>query len=307
MSRTIRQLGEDALVSLLSSALSGNDSLIEGPGDDCAVVQRSAEWDTLLKTDALVEGVHFLPGTPAELVGRKALARPLSDVAAMGGLPEHALVTLLAHPERSASDMAALYRGLEAVASRYGVAIVGGETSSLPWDGLALSVALTGRVERGLAWRRDSARPGDLIAVSGRLGGSFPSGRHLTFTPRLHLARLLQQQGPRPTAAMDLSDGLGADLARLAAASRCGFEIDESLLPRHEGCSPKEAVCDGEDYELLLTFHPNDLDRLEPFCRPQAEHAAGEPCPEFAPLAVIGKMTAGTPANLPSGWRHFER
>lgn len=307
MSPTIRQLGEDALVSLLASGLSGNDTLLEGPGDDCAVVKRDDEWDTLLKADALVEGVHFTPDTSPELIGRKALARPLSDIAAMGGLPEHALVTLMVHPERSASDMAALYRGMEALARRYGVSIAGGETTSLPNDGLALSVALTGRVESGRAWRRDTARPGDLIAVSGRLGGSFSSGRHLTFTPRLHLARLLRQQGPQPTAAMDLSDGLGTDLVRLAKASQCGFRIEEALLPRHEGCSQQEALSDGEDYELLLTFDPGDRERLAPLCQPGFALFGGMPCRDFAPLTIIGVMDADAPRNLPPGWRHFAR
>lgn len=300
---TIRQLGEDALISRLASGLSGNDTLLEGPGNDCAVVQRNREWDGLLKTDALVEGVHFLPGTAPELVGRKALARPLSDVAAMGGEPEHALVTLLVHPDRSASYIEAIYEGMEALAHSCGVAIAGGETTSLPHDGLALSVAVTGRVEQGLAWKRSTARPGDLIAVTGRLGGSFSSGRHLTFTPRIRMARLLQREGPRPTAAMDLSDGLGTDLVRLARASDCGFEIEETLLPLHEGCSPRDAICDGEDYELLLTFAPGDSAQLSALLAPHGALTGGD----TPPLTVIGKMTADTPRNLPPGWRHFAR
>lgn len=304
---TIRQLGEDALVALISADLTGNSTLITGPGDDCAIVRRDAEWDGLLKTDALVEGVHFERDTPPELIGRKALARPLSDVAAMGGQPEHALVTLMVHPDRSTEFIAALYRGINDLARQYGVAIAGGETTSLPYDGLALSVALTGRVERGQAWRRSTARPGDLIVVSGRLGGSFLSGRHLTFAPRLRLAQLLQRSGPRPTAAMDLSDGLGADLARLANASNCGFELDETSLPLHEGCTPLEGMGDGEDYELLLTFSPADFERLTPLLAPQNGLIRGMEQEEIPPLSIIGKITAETRSDLPGGWRHFAR
>lgn len=299
-------MGEDALVSLLTSRLPSQAALLVGPGDDCAVVRRDGQWDTLLKTDAVVEGIHFTPETPSELVGRKALARAVSDVAAMGGLPEHALVTVLAHPDRPAEQLAGIYRGLCALAEEFGIAVAGGETSALPADGLALSITLTGRVERGRAWLRSTASPGDLIAVTGKLGASFPSGRHLTFRPRLSLARHLQERGPRPTAAMDLSDGLGTDLPRLARASGCGFRLDDDLLPLHEGASIREALTDGEDYELLLCFHPGDLPQLEPLLSANEFSEKAEE-QEFAPLTVVGSMTAEATPELPSGWQHFAR
>lgn len=303
---SIRQMGEDALVSLLTSRLPLNEALFVGPGDDCAVVQRDGLWDTLLKTDAVVEGIHFTPETPSELIGRKALARAVSDVAAMGGLPEHALVTILAHPERPVEQLEGIYRGLGALAEEFGIAVAGGETAALPTDGLALSITLTGRVEHGRAWLRSTASPGDLIAVTGKLGASFPSGRHLTFRPRLSLARLLQERGPCPTAAMDLSDGLGTDLPRLARASGCGFRLDESLLPRHEGASIRQALTDGEDYELLLCFHPGDLPLLAALFSTN-EPSEKELVADFAPLTVVGSMTADATPELPSGWQHFAR
>ncbi len=303
---SIRQTGEDALVSLLVSKAPGNASLLEGPGNDCAVVRRDERWDTLLKTDAVVEGIHFAADTPPELIGRKALARAVSDVAAMGGEPEHALVTVMAHPDRSVEQLKGVYRGIGALAEEFGISVAGGETTALPCDGLALSIALMGRVERGLAWRRDTAAPGDLIAVSGRLGGSFDSGRHLLFRPRVRLARLLQRLGPRPTAAMDLSDGLGSDLPRLARASGCGFHIDESALPLHEGATPRQGISDGEDYELLLTFRASDRERLDAFLA-RAEFDGENAEADFPSLTVIGCMTAETTPELPSGWLHFAR
>ena len=291
---TLSQLGEDAVLRRLLPLLTGNGAIIHGAGDDCAVAARDAQWDTLLKTDAVVEGVHFLRGTEPRLIGRKALARAVSDVAAMGGIPEHALVTVMVHPERPAALLEGIYRGLAALAEQYGISLAGGETTSLPQDGLAISVALTGRVEHGRAVLRSGGRAGDIICVSGKLGGSLESGRHLDFTPRVELARFLVEHGMPPSAMMDLSDGLGTDLPRLAAASGCGFAVDEKRLPLHAGCTPRQGICDGEDYELLMCFPPKLWERVQ-----------GTPLP--TPVTAIGKLTAEGAQTLPTGWQHFSR
>ena len=288
----LSQLGEDAVLRRLLPHLTGNETLLVGAGDDCAVAARNEEWDTLLKTDAVVEGVHFTRDTAPERIGRKALARAVSDIAAMGGVPEHALVTLLVHPRRGVELLEGIYRGLARLAGEFGISLAGGETTALPQDGLAISVALTGRVEHGRAVLRSTAHPGDFLYVSGKLGGSFESGRHLDFTPRVLLARALMEHGLRPSAMMDLSDGLGTDLPRLAAASRCGFEVDEASLPLHEGCTPRQGICDGEDYELLMSFPPELAERL-----------SGAHLP--TPITRIGRLTDGGGQNLPSGWQHF--
>ena len=290
----LHSLGEDAVLSRLLSHLPApaDSSLLLGPGDDCAVVRRDAEWDTLLKTDALVEGVHFTPDTAAELIGRKALARAVSDIAAMGGLPEHALITLMVHPSRPIEQPEGIYRGLAALAASFGISLAGGETTALPQNGLALAITLTGRVERGCAVLRSGGRPGDVLCVSGALGGSFHSGRHLSFTPRVALARDLLRLGLRPTAMMDLSDGLAADLPRLARASGCAYMVDETALPRHPGCSVQQALCDGEDYELLLALPP----------------ALAATLPQHPQLGLtpIGRLTpAGSTPQLSGGWQHF--
>uniref|UniRef100_UPI00265D5FCA AIR synthase related protein n=1 Tax=uncultured Akkermansia sp. TaxID=512294 RepID=UPI00265D5FCA len=131
---TIRQTGEDALVARLRSLMPSNAALVTGPGDDCAVARSSGNRQMLLKTDCVVEGLHFLPGTDPELIGRKALARAVSDIGAMGGTPLHALVTLLVHADRPVSQVEGIYRGMGRLAQQFGISIAGGESSGLPED-----------------------------------------------------------------------------------------------------------------------------------------------------------------------------
>lgn len=286
------RLGENAVLHrLLQLAPPPTGELLLGPGDDCAVVRRNAEWDTLLKVDALVESIHFTPGTEPRLIGRKALARAVSDIAAMGGLPEHALVTLMAHGSRPVETMEGIYAGLAELAAQFGISLAGGETTSLPHDGLAISVALTGRVEAGRAILRSGGQPGDVVCVSGALGGSFASGRHLSFTPRVEMARQLATGPLRPRAMMDLSDGLAVDLPRMAQASGCDFELNTAALPCHPGCTAQQALADGEDYELLLALPPAAMAHL---------HAA--PAPGLTP---IGRLIPGRAHMLTGGWQHF--
>ncbi|MBQ3239739.1 MAG: thiamine-phosphate kinase [Akkermansia sp.] len=292
MSTPLSELGENAVLKRLLCCLPDNGSLIVGPGDDCAVVARNDEWDTLLKTDVVVESVHFTPDTAPELIGRKALARALSDIAAMGGIPEHALITLLIHPSRPVELLERIYGGISRLASACGVSVAGGETSSLPYDGLVINVALTGRVERGKAVLRSGARAGDILCVSGRLGGSFPSARHLTFEPALKLARFLLENNLAPTAMMDLSDGLATDLPRLAEASGCGYQLTPASIPCHPGCSVQQALTDGEDYELLMTFAPETAQRLSLIDLP-------------SPITPIGKIVPRKRDILGNGWQHF--
>lgn len=291
MPTPLSQLGENAVLGRLLRQLRLGAPMIAGPGDDCAVTPRDGQWDSLLKTDVVAEGIHFTRGTEPERIGRKALARAVSDIAAMGGVPEYALITLLSHPSRSIGSAEGIYRGIGNLAADYSISIAGGETSSLPFDGLIVNVALVGRVEHGQAVMRSTARPGDTLFVSGPLGGSFASGRHLDFEPRIALARRLVTRGPRPTAMMDLSDGLAADLPKLAAACRCGFVLDEAAIPCNKGCSIRQALCDGEDYELLLAFTPDDA-------------AALEKRPELG-LYRIGALCEGRGTALAGGWQHF--
>lgn len=288
---TISQLGELGLLKKILPLLTTNSSLIEGAGDDCAIVECNADTDVLLKCDCVVEGLHFLPNTPPSLIGRKALARTISDIAAMGGTPEHALITLMVHPSRPASLIEGIYQGLNQIASEYGISLAGGECSALTHDGLAISITLTGTVPHRKAILRRTAQAGDLIAVTGKLGGSFPSNRHLTFTPRVKEGNLLRASG-LVTAMMDLSDGLASDLPRLAKASGLSFYLNLEKLPCHEGCTHLQALKDGEDYELLFTFAPQNYEKIS----------------SLLSCTIIGEMTKekNTHTSLPGkGWEHF--
>lgn len=290
---SLRALGENAVLGRLLSTLHPACPMTVGPGDDCAVVPRDEQWDTLLKTDVVVEGIHFTRDTQPELIGRKALARAVSDIAAMGGIPEYALITLLIHPERDIAQAEGIYRGLSALAAQFNISIAGGETSSLPQDGLIINVALTGKVERGQAILRSGGSPGDIICVTGPLGGSYPGFGHLTFVPRVALARELMQAAIRPTAMMDLSDGLAVDLPRLAAASGCSFRINRETIPCTPGCSVEQALSDGEDYELLLTLPPSAAESL----------CTGSTLPLY-PIGTLCPPDSEC-SPLSGGWQHF--
>src|SRR5947209_3233811 len=249
-------LGEDKLLARLLPMLRRHGAVVAGPGDDCAVVATPGRDKLqLLKTDCIVEGIHFTTKSSPVSIGWKAMARPLSDFAAMSGVPQFALVTMIVPADRSLDWIRKIYRGLEKAARAFNVAIVGGETSNIKGPAV-ISVSVTGFVEKGRWVGRNGGKAGDELFVTGRLGGSL-RGRHLKFTPRIEEARWLTQNF-RIHAMMDLSDGLGADLPRLARASGVGFEVDEAALPLNRGCAAEQAISDGEDYELLFAISPKD-------------------------------------------------
>jgi len=294
----LSDLGEDRLIAQLVKGLAARRDVIVGPGDDCAVLRSSRPDEYLLfKTDCVVERVHFQPNEKPAAVGWKAMMRSLSDFAAMGGWPEYALVTLVAPAGSEARWMAQLYRGLRRAADRFQVAIVGGETSGTRGP-IMISISALGRVEEKRCTLRSGGRAGDLLFVTGRLGGSL-KGRHLKFVPRIEEARWLTRHF-RLHAMMDLSDGLGADLPRLARASGLGFEVDESAIPRTRGCSVSQAINDGEDYELLFALAPNDAVDLEKKWRKKFPRL---------PLSRIGRLTRHSSLGSRHsfhGYVHFE-
>ncbi|MEG0426304.1 MAG: thiamine-phosphate kinase [Akkermansia sp.] len=290
---TLNDMGEEAIVHALTLNLSTNEALLIGAGDDCAVVQKNEHWDELLKTDCIVQDIHFTPDTLPHLIGRKALARALSDIAAMGGRPIHALITIFAHGDMDGNILLGAYEGINQLAQKWGVSIAGGETSSLPQPGFIINVCLTGIIPHGQAILRSTARQGDLIAVTGQLGGSFSSGHHLTFIPRIREAELLRQHG-LPTSMMDLSDGLGIDLSRLAKASHLGFHLNSSRIPCRKGCSIQQSLGDGEDYELLFTLSPDRRNELKAI-----EQTLD------TPITIIGTMENQQNDHPFTGWQHF--
>lgn len=260
---------EFELIAKLKPLLPANDFVVTGAGDDCAVLDLGdPDHHTLFKTDAVVEGIHFTRDTEPERVGHKALARCLSDVAAMGGQPVAAVITLALPRNPDPFWCEHLYRGLGRTAARYQVAIVGGETTTNP-DRILVSVALIGRVPRGAAVLRSGARVGDALFVSGELGGSM-AGRHLDFEPRLAEAQWLTGNC-NVHAMIDLSDGLAGDLRQLLTASgQLGADVHAPAIPVSAAARERArvgdrarpallaALSDGEDFELLFSVAPGD-------------------------------------------------
>jgi len=293
----LRDLGEDALLARILPRLKGGKGVLAGAGDDCAVLRFSGHNRLLLfKTDCLVENIHFRSQDDAAAVGWKAMMRPLSDFAAMSGVPEFALVTLIAPQRTAVRKIDQLYLGLQRAAARFHVSIAGGETSNTSGP-LVLSVSAIGFVEKRRWVSRSGGKPGDDLFVTGRLGGS-GKGKHLRFLPRLEESRWLTQNF-RIHAMMDLSDGLGADLPRLAKASKAGFTIDKRMLPLSPGAKIEHAISDGEDYELLFALpsrHRRRLERSWPTEFPRLR------------LTRIGSLTSNIKHQTfrPGGYVHFK-
>lgn len=256
-------MNEFELIARLTRSLPANDSVVVGAGDDCAVLECGDPLrQLLLKTDAVVEGIHFTNATPPEKIGRKALARALSDIAAMGGTPHAALVTIALPKDFSPEFIEKIYSGMNALAAQHGVAIVGGETTTNP-ERVLISISLTGFVTRAKAVLRSGAKVGDAIFVTGELGGSL-AGKHLDFEPRLAEARWLAENFSIHSM-MDVSDGLAGDLPHILRASGVGAELLKSAVPisrvakenakRGDAAKPAfvAALTDGEDFELVFT------------------------------------------------------
>src|SRR6266853_6765319 len=285
---------EFELINRLTRSLPTNKSVVVGAGDDCAVLDAGlADRLLLFKTDAVVEGIHFTAGTPPEKIGHKALARCLSDIAAMAGTPSAALVTIALPRNFDPDFVEAMYAGLNGLARRHEVAVVGGETTTNP-ERTLISIALLGWAPRGKAVLRSGAEVGDAIFVTGELGGSL-AGKHLEFEPRLAEARWLAQHFSLH-AMIDLSDGLAGDLRHILKASRVGAELLSSAIPISRaarlaakgGVSAKPpllaALTDGEDFELLFTIGNRAAVPLLDAWKAQF--------PKLQ-LSCIGKITAG--------------
>ncbi|PYK71898.1 MAG: thiamine-phosphate kinase [Verrucomicrobia bacterium] len=299
MTRVLGELGEDKLLAQVFPRLNRNSRVVIGAGDDCAVVKfRGAKDWLLLKTDCVVEEVHFTKETNARAVGWKAMMRALSDFAAMSGIPEFAIITLAVAGKKKASWVGELYRGLNRAAARFDVAIVGGETSETTGP-TVIVVSVAGFVERRRCILRSGGKANDDLFVTGELGGSI-RGRHLRFVARIDEARWLTANF-NVHAMIDLSDGLGTDLPRLARSSKFGFSIDQRALPLSRGCSIRQAISDGEDYELLFAVSPRERKRLQ--TRWQKKF------PEL-PLTRIGHLNQRSKIKnqkLKSGYVHFRQ
>jgi thiamine-monophosphate kinase len=279
--KTLADVGEFGWIEHLRRRTTPGKGVRVGIGDDTAVLVGTGAKDLLFTTDMLIEGRHFRlsEATPAQ-IGRKALAVNLSDIAAMGGTPTHAVVSV-GFPARTPLALAeGISKGMRVLAQKYRVNIVGGDTNRS--DRVVISVALLGEAPKGGSVLRSGACPGDIVFVTGSLGGSYASKRHLTFDPRLAESHFLVKRF-RPTAMMDISDGLASDTRRLAKASGVDILLVEECVPRAPLVkSTAHALSDGEDFELLFTLSPRNAARLT-LARPKG----------LAPFTPVGKVLRG--------------
>lgn len=301
----VERLGEFGLIARLAKRLKVGAGVVRGIGDDCAVFEGPPMWYHLLTCDLLLDGVHFRLGTAKpEAIGWKALACSVSDIAAMGGIPQYAVVALGVPRGCPVELLEKLYTGMQRMADTCGVSVVGGDTVRAPR--LLLNVTLFGRVERTRLILRSSAREGDHLFVTGALGGAVTSGRHLTFIPRWAEARALGERFPLH-AMMDLSDGLSSDLAHLTTASRVGAVVEAAVTPRSRGATLKAALTDGEDFELLFTAPASASAALTEWARGALRCGVtkiGEIVP--AKQGVTLQQISGKRIPLaPAGYRHF--
>ena len=296
--------------------------VINGIGDDCAVLRTARGHDALVTTDFSIEGVHFRrEWHDPESVGHRCLVRGLSDIAAMGGKPVAAFLSLAVPHDLPQSWVDRFARGLVDLARKHTVELAGGDTSESP-DGVLADIIVVGTVPKGMAVLRSRARPGDRIFVSGELGGSaaavrqmMQSGkkvrpdefhRHFYPQPRIELGRILREKKVA-SAMIDTSDGLSTDLAHICEESGVGAELDSALIPCARVGRPSRkvdldlALHGGEDYELLFTARP--ATRIP-------GKIAGTKITQIGSIIRGNKILLRTPDGLPQnlkprGWEHF--
>lgn len=313
-------LAEKSLIARIRKSARAGPGVTAGIGDDCAILRIPPGHETLVTTDFNLEGVHFCrEWHPPQVVGRRCLVRGLSDIAAMGGDPIAAFLSLALPPKLPQKWVDRFMTGLLTLADEFKVTLAGGDTSQSPCKILA-DIVVVGSVPKGNAIRRSGARPGDRIYVTGELGGSaatlallfsghklhsaaFP--RHFHPIPRIHVGRWLRQKKLVSTM-IDISDGLSTDLAHLCDESGVGAEIQADAIPFASIGMPaqlvdrKFAIHGGEDYELLFTA---------PRGRQIPRRIAG------VTIAQIGHITRpkrifvidGKRRSVlyPQGWEHF--
>src|SRR3989338_7630111 len=279
MGKTLKSIGEFALIDRLRKVFPAGKDVICGIGDDAAVYSASKNRYQLLAIDTIVEDIDFeIRKIPPEMIGRKALAINLSDIAAMGGIPKIAVVSLVLPAKTQVQFIERFADGLKKLAKQYNVSIVGGDLSRGPC--LCATVAITGEIDPGHVILRKGSKPGDLIFVTGSLGGSI-LGKHFQLTPRVAEGQFLSEFGI--SAMIDISDGLIQDLNHLISGNRLGYVLYERKIPISEAAkrlSRKDrksglhhAFYDGEDFELLFTVARKKKEQLERlwkrlFCTP---------------------------------------
>jgi len=256
----LKDLGEFNFIDRINKAIKVSGRVVKGIGDDAAVLKYTKDKYLLFTTDMLIEGRHFYKGADPELVGKKSLSCNISDIAAMGGVPKFAVVSMGIPGSLDLKYADALYKGIRKAAVRFKVDLVGGDTVGS--KNIVINIALIGEVEKENLALRSTARESDIIFVTGNIGGSI-KGRHLDFIPRLKEARFLVKNF-KINSMIDVSDGLLADLRHILEKSDKGAVIHEKAVPVSKNAADfNSAVRDGEDFELIFTLSARQVDRLE--------------------------------------------
>ncbi len=317
-------LTEKALIARIRAQVRAGKNIVAGIGDDCAILRIPKGHEALVTTDFSLEGIHFRrEWHPPESVGHRCLARGLSDIAAMGGTPVAAFLSLAIPRSLPQSWVDRFTRGFLALARRYNVPLAGGDTAESP-GGVLADIVIVGAAPRGKAIRRSGARPGDAIYVTGKLGGGAAaltqmmktrrrlkpqeSPRHFFPEPRLKVGHILCAKG-LASAMIDTSDGLSTDLAHICEESGVGAEVEVRMVPRAAiGNPPREvdlsfALHGGEDYELLFTA---------PGGRHIPERIAGAAVSRIGQIIrgkrIFQRDESGARKELrPRGWEHFRK
>lgn len=305
----LKRLGEAGLIDRLARQIGAGGAskdVVKGIGDDCAVIKITKEKYLLITIDMLLEDIDFrLKDASPYQIGWKSLACGLSDIAAMGGEAKYAVISLGLPPGLTVEFADELYRGIKALAKKFDVGIVGGDTNSS--KKLIIDAAVLGFVEPDKLALRGTARPGDIICVTGSLGGSYNSKRHLGFIPRLKEARYLVDNF-KITSMIDVSDGLSTDLNHIAKESGTGARVYEALIPVSEDAVDMNAALnEGEDFELLFTMPEGEARRLcrkGPECDGVKISRIGEISAKRAGVKIITRD--GKARDLkPKGFSHF--
>ncbi|MFA5144227.1 MAG: thiamine-phosphate kinase [Candidatus Omnitrophota bacterium] len=260
MEKTLKEIGEIGLIERIAKQSRCDRSVIKGIGDDTAVIKWTKDKYLLFTCDMMIEDVHFArrKATPFQ-IGWKALGRNISDIAAMGGVARYALVSIGLDPDLPLSFADGILEGINALAKKFKVNIVGGDTARS--KKLVIDISLIGEVEKERLALRSGAKCGDAIFVTGFIGGS-GKGKHLDFTPRLDAARALVKNF-KVNSMIDVSDGLLLDLWRVLEASGAGAVVYEDLVPvSKDARSTAKAMTDGEDFELLFTLGAKEAERF---------------------------------------------
>ena len=256
----IKDIDEMSLIKRLSRNFRLDKTVIKGPGDDTAVIKWNKERYLLYACDMTIEGVHFdlSEATPFQ-IGWKAIGRNISDIGAMGGVPKYAVISLGISPRLDVSVADGICKGIKSLADKFGVNIVGGDMAKS--ENIVMDISLIGNVEKKKLVLRSGAKTGDVIFVTGALGGSI-KGKHLNFMPRVKEAREILSKF-KINSMIDISDGLVLDLNRILEASTVGSCIYESAIPlSKDAASVNNALYDGEDYELLFTMSAKEARRF---------------------------------------------